>query len=271
MVESRITVPLRVMAWLMLSALTMPGQCAESTAASPSSAPPTADQRRAGTPTDVVVRVRARDAKLITTDMSVLVILHDADTGEELARGVTMGLKDGADPAMTAAFRTTLHLTAPRRVTATARGPLSYPHAQVDVSSTQWLLPGRHLQGQGWVLEMPGFVVTLDDTAVRAGRIAGQAQLRVRARVVLMCGCATAPGTRWDSDRYEIRGQLRYQGQLVAEQPLVFAGEESTYEGTLLARDGGPYELLVYAWDAVTGNTGVARVDIDMSVPGDGG
>lgn len=210
-------------------------------------------------PTEVVVRVQARNALFVTTDMGAKVVISDADTGEVLARGVTTGTVANADPRLRAGFRTTLDLTGPRRLRVTARAPLSYPHAQAEVSSTQWVMPGRHLRGEGWVLEVPGFVVTLEDVPQAVSVAAGQGSLPLRARVVMMCGCPTEPGGRWDASGYEIRARLHRDGRLLGEYVLTYAGESSTYEASLPVGSPGDHELLVFAYDPETGNTGVAR------------
>jgi hypothetical protein len=225
----------------------------------------TAAARPTGTPTDIVVRVRARGARLITTDMGISIQLTDADTGEVLATGLTMGNRAGVDPALTAAFRTTLMLDRPRRLRATARGPLSYPHAAAEVSSTQWVLPGRHLRGDGWVLEMAGLVVTLQDVPEHVAADAAARGVPIVARVVMMCGCPTAPDTEWDASDWVMRVQLLRDGLPVAEERLGYAGETSTYSASVRVGQPGRYELLVYAFDPASGNAGIARQPMRIS------
>jgi hypothetical protein len=216
-----------------------------------------------GIPTEIVVRVRARGAMFVTTDMGVKVILSDADTGEVLAQGVTTGTVGGAQD-MRAAFRATLPLTGPRRLRVSATGPLSYPHATTEVTSTQWVVPGGHVRGEGWVLEMPGFIVDLEAAPARVLVGDGPAAAPLRARVVMMCGCPTEPGGRWDADGYEIRAVLHRGATRIGEYPLTYAGEPSTYVGDVPLVRTGHYDLLVYAYDPETGNTGLARHTIDV-------
>lgn len=48
-------------------------------------------------------------------------------------------------------------------------------------------------------------------------------------------------------------------GVEVTRVPLAFAGTPNQFEGYLEVPHGGLYEILVYAYDARTGNTGVDR------------
>ncbi|MEM9383490.1 MAG: hypothetical protein AAGA68_00385 [Pseudomonadota bacterium] len=216
--------------------------------------------------THLVVRARARGANYVTTDMGVKVTLKDTANGAILAEGLTIGNVAGTDPELTAAFRTTLSLTGPTRIEASLRAPLSYPHASVSVSSTAWVLPGKHITGEGWVLELPGFVVTLLEVPREIALAEGAEQtVEVLAKVVMMCGCPTEPGGRWDSDGYELRASLVQSGVTVHEAALAYAGEKSTY-GTRLPvpEAAGHYELLVTAFDPATGNVGVASAPLDV-------
>src|SRR5690348_5372043 len=109
-------------------------------------------------PTDIVVRVVAKDAKFIGTETGgAQVTLRDADTGEVLAQGLTSGATGNTPKIMTngharreilsddtaAKFATTLDIQRPRRITATATGPMMLKDAAMTVSSTQWILPGK--------------------------------------------------------------------------------------------------------------------------------
>lgn len=48
-------------------------------------------------------------------------------------------------------------------------------------------------------------------------------------------------------------------GVEVTRAPLAFAGTPNQFEGNLEVPHGGLYEILVYAYDARTGNTGIDR------------
>lgn len=226
-------------------------------------------------PTRIDVRVLSKGAKFVGSSMGgVLVTLRDADTGELLAQGSTAGgtgdtarIMQGAAtrhaPVSTpdaAVFRATLELDAPRRVRVSALGPLAQRQSASEVSSTMWVVPGRHVTGgDGWLLELPGFAVdVLAPPAHQRLRIATPA-LELRANVVMMCGCPIEPGGLWDANRFEVRALLSRDGASPRELPMRYAGATSQFAATLEGLEPGVYEALVYAYDPANGNTGLDR------------
>lgn len=225
-------------------------------------------------PTDIVVRVLSRDAKFIGTSMGGMrVTLRDAHTGEVLATGLTQGgtgntkrimHKDGgrrtqmADPT-SAKFATTLDLSEPRLIEVEAYGPLAQPQAAQRVLSTQWIIPGRgHAGGDGWVLELPGFVVDVLSPPAHI-KLKGQSKVDLRANVIMMCGCPIEPGGLWDANAYEVQAIVHRNDKVVARVPLTYAGETSQFSGSVPIEGPGTYNVLVYAFDPANGNTGVDR------------
>lgn len=229
-------------------------------------------------PTDITVRVLARDAKFIGTSMGgVRVTISDAETGEVLAQGLTEGgtgdtgiimneprTRGGALSTEGAAdFRATVDLDRPRRLKVTAEGPLEFPGSANTVTATQWVVPGRHLAaGDGWVLEMPGLVVNVHDLpdSVRAGE-----PLDLRATVEMMCGCPLTPGGLWDADEFVVRAEAVRHKKTQASTDLGYAGEASEFSGTLVLDEPGTWYLRVWAWQERTGNTGVAERSIEVA------
>ncbi|WP_204273914.1 hypothetical protein, partial [Stenotrophomonas maltophilia] len=76
-----------------------------------------------------------------------------------------------------------------RRVTLQVTGPLSQPQATTTATSTQWVLPGRHLTaGDGWLMELPGLIVDIADPI--AYRWVGKGEtVQLRVGVTMLCGC----------------------------------------------------------------------------------
>jgi len=225
--------------------------------------------------TQVTVRVLARDAKFVGTAMGgVRVTLRDADSGRVLAEGLTAGGTGDTDRIMrrprargagiatpdAAAFTATLDLDRPVRVEAIAQGPLGHPRAIGRVSAVQWVVPGHDLTGgDGWVLELPGFVVDLLAPTPEI-KLQGVPQtVPLRAKVTLMCGCPVVPKGLWDADGYEVRALIRVDGKAAGEVPLAYAGETSHFAGSLQVTKPGSYEAVIYAYDPKTGNTGLDR------------
>ena len=151
------------------------------------------------------------------------VVLRDAQTGEILSQGVTEGstgdtkrimLPEGGARAIraddgAAKYVATLDLDAPRLIEVEAYGPLAQPQAAHRVTSTQWVVPGRHISGgDGWVLELPGYVVDVLAPPAHVKLPADTSTVSLRANVALMCGsapsCPAACGTptRWRLGRW---------------------------------------------------------------------
>lgn len=229
-------------------------------------------------PTEVEVRVLSQGAKFVGTSMGgARVTLRDAETGEILAQGVTAGTTGDTRRIMqeerlhhapvstedAAVFRTTLELDAPRRVEALAEGPLAQRQAWNRASSTMWVVPGKPVTGgDGWLLELPGFVVDVLDPPAHQMLQGGRREVPLRANVTLMCGCPITPGGLWDADRYEVAAIVKHNGQRVRELSLAYAGQPSQFEATLDLPEPGTYELVVYAYDPASGNTGLDRTTL---------
>ena len=123
-------------------------------------------------------------------------------------------------------------------------------------------MPGRHVRGEGIILELNGFTVELQRLA--PGSLASRT-VEVEARVTMLCGCPTEPGGLWDADRIEIVGRLLHAGQVVTEAPLAFSGTTSVYTGHLEAPSSGTYTLQVLAMEPGQGNFGLAEQAIAIT------
>lgn len=229
-------------------------------------------------PTDITVRVLARDAKFIGSSMGgARITISDAETGEVLAQGLTEGDTGDTKRIMTsprsrgeglategaAAFTATIDLDRPRQVRVTAEGPVEFPGSANTVSATQWVVPGRHMvAGDGWVLEMPGLVVNLHDLpeAIAAGET-----LDVRATVEMMCGCPLTPGGLWDADEFKIRAYAVLHQETRADAGMDYAGEASEFSGGLVLDQPGTWKVVVWAWQESTGNTGVGERMVEVT------
>lgn len=227
-------------------------------------------------PTQVLVRVIAKDAKIIGSGVGgVHVTVRDLGSSRILAEGIQEGSTGSTDQIMgdwvrgepifaadgAGSFLAELEVTEPTRVLIEARGPLGTPHAQQFASKSLLVIPGHDVVGEGIVLELNGFTVELQSPA--EGRGAVGTPFPVRARVTMLCGCPTEPGGRWDSDDYLLTARLvDGAGRVVAESSLRYAGTTSEYEGSLRAPRAGDFELQVIASDAAKGNFGMAAQEM---------
>ncbi|MFQ5679433.1 MAG: hypothetical protein ACE5HP_08230 [Gemmatimonadota bacterium] len=141
--------------------------------------------RTEATPTRVMVRAVANDAKVIGSGVGgARITIRESGTGAVLAEGVQEGSTGstegimrtprargltayGADPEA-AGFLATLDLVEPTRVEISAEGPLGMPGAMQRATKTLLLLPGRDIVGEGVILVLNGFTVELLEPAPAA-------------------------------------------------------------------------------------------------------
>ena len=152
-------------------------------------------------PTHITVRVKSKDAKFVGDSMGgALVTIRDTETGELLAKGITTGstgktsLLMGAVPRgrpvsdeQSAKFTATIHLDEPKLLEVSAYGPLAQRQAANRVSSTQWVVPGKHITGgDAWMLELPGFVVDILDPPTATTYRSAAEKIGLRVNIVMM-------------------------------------------------------------------------------------
>jgi len=152
-------------------------------------------------PTTVKVSVKTKDAKFMGTSMGgALVILKNADTGEVLAKGLTSGGTGNTNLIMktpvargaaitdekTANFTATIDIDQPTLVELSAYGPMAQRQAANRVSVTQWVVPGKDITGgDGWLVEIPGFVVNILAPATHV-KLKGKQDVVIKANLAMM-------------------------------------------------------------------------------------
>lgn len=232
-----------------------------------------------GTPTRLLVRAVAHDAKIIGSSVGgARITVTDVATGTVLASGTQEGgtgntaaivrtpRERGArvyDTEGAAFWETTLTLSGPTRVEVAAEAPLDNKQAMQRTSKTILMVPGEDIVGEGLILELNGFAVEIEAPAEDASLQTG-ASLAVRAHVAMMCGCTIQPGGLWDAQRIRVVARLVRDGAVMAESTLSYAGEPSTFEGSLPLPEAGAYRLRVLALDPERANTGMAEQDITI-------
>lgn len=231
------------------------------------------------TPTKVVVRAKAKDAKFIGSSVGgAMVIIREATTGEILAKGLTAGSTGNTGLIMrtareryqsiaderTAKFEATIDISAPTFVTIEVMAPYNKKQATVQAQTQVWLIPGKDIAGEGIVLEIPGFIIDVLAPQTHAFSVLGKTnnQINIKANVVMMCGCTISKGGLWDGDKMEAKAIVKRNGQAFQTVTLKLGKQVNTFEGTLKTSESGLYEILVYVYDARTGNTGVDKVNL---------
>ncbi|WP_219621044.1 hypothetical protein [Psychroflexus sp. MES1-P1E] len=225
--------------------------------------------------TSVTVRAKAKDAKFIGTSIGgAQIIIKNARTGEILAEGITSGSTGDTEKIMktphkrgetmaddkTAGFTANLDLKEPVFVTVEAYAPVLKKQAAVLSSTQLWLIPGKNIEGEGLVLDIPGFVVDILSPQTHESVYPGS-ELRLKANVVMMCGCPTSPDGIWDANDYEVKALIKSDTGNRTEVELKFADKQSTFTATTILEEG-VYHISIYAYDAKTGNTGLDQTSV---------
>lgn len=230
------------------------------------------------TETRIIIRAKARDAKFIGSSLGgAYVIIRNKINNKILAEGKTSGSTGNTDLIMkvpktressivddgTAQFLAAIDIAEPTFVSIEVLSPFNNKQAQTVVSTELWLIPGKHILGDGIIMEIPGFII--DILKPRTHQYMSLKSLKdkilpVQANVVMMCGCIIEKGGVWDSDKFEIKAILKRNGTYVSETSLSFVST-NLFETALTIAEGGNYELIIYAYDSKTGNTGVDKVN----------
>ena len=132
----------------------------------------------------------------------------------------------------------------------------------MTVSSTQWVVPGKSINGgDAWVLELPGFVIALEGPLPATIKLGGAPQIiPLRARISMQCGCPITPGGLWDANKLEIGVILRKDNKALPPVRLSYAGEPNTFTGEIGISAPGTYTADLYAYAPWDGNTDVRRL-----------
>lgn len=225
--------------------------------------------------TTVMVRAHSKDAKFIGTSIGgAKVIIRNAVTGEILAEGTTEGSTGNTEKIMnlprkrgeqltdekTAGFLAKLEISEPVFVTVEVLAPVNKKQARVTSSTQLWVIPGKDISGDGVVLEIPGFVINILSPQTHE-RIQGGNEMEISANVVMMCGCPVTEGGIWDSNQYEVKAIVSENGQKKSVIDLEIQEKPSSFAGKISLTPGN-YEVTVYAFDPVTGNTGLDKTNV---------
>ncbi len=229
--------------------------------------------------TKVVVRAKSKDAKFIGTSMGgAQVTIRRSDDGRVLAQGFTQGGTGDTTRLMvepiqrgkpladagTARFEASLDIETPTLVTIEVGAPFAQPQSLITSSTQMWLIPGKHVLGDGVILEIPGLAVDVLSPQTPEDVTLGEKStvIPITANVVMLCGCPIEPDGLWKALDYEVAALVKRDGAPVQTVALAYAGKRNTFEGRLEVTKKGVYELVVYAYHPSTGNSGVDRATI---------
>ena len=238
----------------------------------------------------------AKDGKYLGNDIGgALVTIHDVQTGALLASGSTNGgsgvanLMDISLPRSAvlpvedaSVFSATLDLDEPTLIRVTAYGPTAAQQSANTVSQTQWVYPGKNItggaKGGGLLLEIPGLVVQVLNPPTHFLPQTSPEHVDIRANVTMMCGCPIGVGhPPWHPAQFEVKAVIKQGATTVVEVPLEYQEDEpfevpSQFAGKWRVppnNTGQPaiYEIIVFAYQQKTGNTGIDRATLIIPVP----
>jgi hypothetical protein len=152
-------------------------------------------------PTKVIVRVVSKDAKVIGSGVGgVLIRIKNLETGEIVAQGKQEGGTGDTDRIMvqprqrgeavygtsgTALFQAEIPLSKPTQIEIYAEAPLGYPQAIQKETKTLMLIPGKHILGEGVLIELQGLIVNILEPLPAMG-LKGRNNVTVKAEVRML-------------------------------------------------------------------------------------
>lgn len=230
------------------------------------------------TETKVMIRAKARDAKFIGTSLGgAHIIVRNKLNQRILAEGNTSGSTGNTDLIMktpkvrgnsiaddhTGGFVAAIDIDEPTFVTVEVISPLNSKQAQAVVTTELWLIPGKHILGEGIILEIPGYIIDILKPRTHqyiSLKTIQDKPFQFQANIVMMCGCVIEKGGVWNSDEIEVKGILKRDGKFVKNIDMSLVST-NLFEGSYLLTIPGNYELVLYAYHEKTGNTGVDKVN----------
>lgn len=127
--------------------------------------------------TKVIVRVVSKDSKVVGSGVGgAFVRIKNLETEAILAQGKQEGGTGDTERIMVkprrrgeivygtpgaAFFQAELPLKRPTQIEIRAEAPLAYPHAMQKGSKTLTLIPGKHILGEGVIIELDGLIVSI--------------------------------------------------------------------------------------------------------------
>lgn len=230
------------------------------------------------TETKIIVRAIGKDAKFVGSSLGgAYVIIRNTTNNRILAEGKTSGSTGNTDLIMkvpkergnsisdeqAAKFLATIDIDEPTFISIEVISPFNNKQAQIMVRTELWLIPGKDILGDGIILEITGFII--DILKPRTHQYISLSSIKnkpfeIKANIVMMCGCTINKGGVWDSDEIEVKGILKKNGESfkVIDMSLT---EINLFEGNINLNSAGNYELILYAYNSKSGNTGVDKVN----------
>lgn len=228
--------------------------------------------------TKVIVRAKAKDAKFIGSSLGgAYVIIRDKTNQRILAEGLTAGTPGNTKTIMhtprdrytrladdqTGKFEAVLDIEEPVFVRIEVIAPYNHGQSQVQAVTELWLIPGKHILGDGIILEIPGFIVDVLNPRTHQFITLASVKdkpLKIQANIVMMCGCLINKGGTWNGDEIEVKAIVKKDGKFLKEVTMSLI-DANLFEAATAIDAKGEYQFTVYAYHEKSGNTGVDKVN----------
>jgi hypothetical protein len=151
--------------------------------------------------TKIIVRVVAKDSKVIGSGVGgAFVRIRNLETGEILAQGKQEGGTGDTERIMVrprrrgetiygtsgaAFFQAEILLDRPTQAEVYTEAPLAYPHAIQKGLKTLTLIPGKHILGEGVIIELDGLIVNILNPSPKEGLKKGE-EVTIKAEVRML-------------------------------------------------------------------------------------
>ncbi len=223
-------------------------------------------------PTHLTIRAKAHDAKFIGTGMAgVNVSIIDVNSDQVLDHGLILGGTGSTDTLMkqpiqrgqsisdekTASYNATIDIVEPTQVEIRIHGPQAGGLTAVKSSRTIWVLPGQHVQGDGIVFELYGFVVVPLTPYSNSKSKLGES-VELSTYVTMLCGCAVEPAGLWDANKYQVSAWIWKDDKLIEKIPMQAGKTKGLFSASFMPPSQGEYRIAFCAADPNMNNYGVA-------------
>jgi hypothetical protein len=241
--------------------------------------------------TRMLVRAQAKGGKFLADDIGgAEVTIRDARTGQWLGGGNAQGTDSGTlqtTYAATASLSTIvtpgnppvvqwlvagpttsgltvdLPLTQPTLLEVEVYGPIGGLQSAQRVVTRTWAVPGQPItQGPGFVVELPGLVVQVQQPPTHLEVPGVPASTQFLVNVTMMCGCPIGTGLAWIPSDFTVTATVERLGStappaIVHLNPL---GAPSIFSAPFTIKAAGFYKANITAVQKSTGNTGTGTV-----------
>ena len=208
-----------------------------------------AEPQTHGVPTTVVVRIVGSYGMVLGDEVGgAEVTIRDTETGAVLASGRQTGTSGDLKSIMqtprerteqtfsqkdSGFFKAELHLTKPTVVEVAGEGPLKFPQAKRRASKTVMIYPGKHMTGDGIVLQLDGLIVQIEAPTRDRPLGIGDGET-LRATVKMMCDCIVEPFGNWDSRKMTLYGEMRINGTVIEKIDFYHKGPKGLFQGDFI-------------------------------------